>query len=471
MSPTLRAFANLSRILQHRHAGISVVGVPDWIDPSAVSSIALLLPRVGTLARELRLTLSDGIPANAMPRKLNIACYGEISLCWVRGPVACAQSIPLVERGTPPLERGTATCLVRDRLNTDRYYVITCGHVVAPSVAARWGDKVSIQIGNNSFNGTLREWQPTVGRGLPASTIDAALIEVDSSVALTIRAEASNWLPEALDDDIRRDRQVNLQRAQGPLPGVLKVHWSGKVSIPDGDDDPDYFLRDAIGYMTREDTAPGDSGAPIWTEGNGLLGMHIGSVAPEGAYGANAVLGRIAPVLDWYCVKPFTHDDPASISVADRPGAAPRLGLPPSGQLFFPQANDLIVFAKTLWGEARGEGIEGMKAVACVVHNRLLRHYRGCDSVAAVCLDPKQFSCWNAKDSNRRRLDRIDREPDMQYEQAFSIASQTMAGGLPDVTRGALHYVASTLRERPSWLANKAPCAVIGRHEFYNDIR
>ena len=38
-----------------------------------------------------------------------------------------------------------------------------------------------------------------------------------------------------------------------------------------------------------------------------------------------------------------------------------------------PNLTDTEVFAKTLWGEARGEGIIGMLAVACVIKNRINR--------------------------------------------------------------------------------------------------
>ena len=33
--------------------------------------------------------------------------------------------------------------------------------------------------------------------------------------------------------------------------------------------------------------------------------------------------------------------------------------------------NDQEVLARTLWGEARGEGPEGMTAVACTIMNRV----------------------------------------------------------------------------------------------------
>ena len=50
----------------------------------------------------------------------------------------------------------------------------------------------------------------------------------------------------------------------------------------------------------------------------------------------------------------------------------------------------------TLYGEARGEPIEGIVAVGCVIRNRV--KFEG--SFYAVCLKPRQFSCWNQDDPN-----------------------------------------------------------------------
>lgn len=469
-----QAFQHLSQVLQRRHRGLPAPGIEDWIDPAAVASVALLLPtgpQAAPLHWELRLALRPGIPARALPRQLRLGPHHPpLALRCLPAPPARAQAVPEIERSAPPLERGTATCLLRDRLNLDRYYLLSCGHVLAPTDAARWDDPVLVLAGGQRLQGRLREWQPSVGIGVPPSTIDAGLVELDSATMLALRGETNDWLPTGLSDEVRRDLPIRLRRADGPLPGSLKVHWSGQVSVPDGDDFPDYFLHDAVGYTTPEPTRPGDSGAAVWTEADALLGMHIGSIAPEAAYGANAVLGRIAPVLDWYCVKPFTRDDPATLGVDDRPGTAPRLPLPPAGLLLQPGADDLTVMARTLWGEARGEGVEGMQAVASVIRNRMRRGYRGKHTASEVCLDPFQFSCWNEGDANRRRLDRIDREPDAAYLQARDVATQVLAGGLPDSTRGALHYVAATLRRRPHWLDGQTPCAVIGNHEFYNSV-
>lgn len=50
------------------------------------------------------------------------------------------------------------------------------------------------------------------------------------------------------------------------------------------------------------------------------------------------------------------------------------------------------VVADTLYLEARGERERGLRAVASVVYNRAERTGK---TFEAVCLAPKQFSCWN----------------------------------------------------------------------------
>ena len=55
---------------------------------------------------------------------------------------------------------------------------------------------------------------------------------------------------------------------------------------------------------------------------------------------------------------------------------------------------DIDIVARTLFGEARGEGPLGMRAVAHVIRNRV-RDKRWRDTYAEVCLRSKQFSAWN----------------------------------------------------------------------------
>ena len=68
-----------------------------------------------------------------------------------------------------------------------------------------------------------------------------------------------------------------------------------------------------------------------------------------------------------------------------------------------PRVQDLTeeqkIVAMTILGEARGEGEEGMYAVACVIAQRSIAWKR---TPKQICLADKQFSCWNPKDPNRK---------------------------------------------------------------------
>jgi N-acetylmuramoyl-L-alanine amidase len=138
----------------------------------------------------------------------------------------------------------------------------------------------------------------------------------------------------------------------------------------------------------------------------------------------------------------------------------------------FYQGMETDVLARTLWGEARGEGEDGMRAVACVVLNRALhaeangRFWWGSD-IIQICQKPYQFSCWNRADPNFRKLQAVD-QSDLAFAAALAIARQALAGGLEDMTDGATHYHARDIT--PYWARGETPCAVIGNHIFYRII-
>lgn len=118
--------------------------------------------------------------------------------------------------------------------------------------------------------------------------------------------------------------------------------------------------------------------------------------------------------------------------------------------------------ARTIWGEARGEGQEGREAVAAVVLNRARRRKM---SIASVCLARLQFSCWNPDDPNRNRLVAVD-EADDVFSECLDIAVMAVMGVLDDPTDGADHYFNPDL-VRPSWAASMTKTASIGNHVFY----
>ena len=130
------------------------------------------------------------------------------------------------------------------------------------------------------------------------------------------------------------------------------------------------------------------------------------------------------------------------------------------------KAEDLDVLARTVYGEARGEGLDGQVAVAWVIVNRTTHGQRfGGPAIVGVCLRPYQFSCWNADDPN---LDVIRSASVEQpaFMQCFGVACLVLAGALPDPTMGATHYFADSIKA-PKWVAGMEPRAKIGAHNFF----
>ena len=131
------------------------------------------------------------------------------------------------------------------------------------------------------------------------------------------------------------------------------------------------------------------------------------------------------------------------------------------------------VLARTLWGEARGEGAQGMEAVANVILNReKIARAKGKfwwgNNIIQICQKPYQFSCWNRSDPNFRKLQEVDGS-DLYFATAFRIANRAVLGVLDDITLGATHYHADYIT--PYWAKGKEPIAIIGSHKFYDLVK
>ena len=159
----------------------------------------------------------------------------------------------------------------------------------------------------------------------------------------------------------------------------------------------------------------------------------------------------------WTLVGTFTGESPPAPVV--QPGAGP----PPVGQ----RSVAIDTLARTLWGEARGEGEAGLKAVAAVVVNRTRRpaDFWWGHRVEDVCRKKFQFSCWNENDPNLPKL-KVVTAATPPFETCVAVAKRAVDGLLADLTVGATHYHRRDIR--PGWATT--PCARIGDHVFYNDI-
>ncbi len=94
---------------------------------------------------------------------------------------------------------------------------------------------------------------------------------------------------------------------------------------------------------------------------------------------------------------------------------------------------DLDIVAKTVWGEARGEGRKGMQAVAEVILNRA--------KMELLSLD----------------------------DDGLRLAYRAVLDALEDanITFGANHYFAPGSIAMPKWARDMELVAEIGRHRFY----
>lgn len=124
---------------------------------------------------------------------------------------------------------------------------------------------------------------------------------------------------------------------------------------------------------------------------------------------------------------------------------------------------DLDTAAKTVWGEARGEGTLGMLAVAHVIVNRWRKASSG---LALVCKRPMQFSCWNENDPNLSKMDLVGPN-DTNYRIALGCVLDAVDGA-QDPTEGSTHYHVDSIT--PKWAIGHMCAVQIGHHKFYNDV-
>lgn len=145
--------------------------------------------------------------------------------------------------------------------------------------------------------------------------------------------------------------------------------------------------------------------------------------------------------------------------------------------------NDFQVLSLSIFGEARGEYIEGKVAVGCVIRNRVRTPGRWGDTYRAVCLARAQFSCWFAAggQANYDRVIGLARHlvadhairttlaPDPVLDECRYVADGIMGGRLLDRVKGANHYLTTDLLRTapPAWTEGRTPvCTVLG-HSFF----
>lgn len=131
---------------------------------------------------------------------------------------------------------------------------------------------------------------------------------------------------------------------------------------------------------------------------------------------------------------------------------------------------ELDIFARTLYGEARGDvakfGDKALYAIGHVILNRLEAKSWFGTSIKAVCLKPFQFSCWNKDDPNYPILMQTDIKNSV-YALCETVAQDLLKqkNKRQDFTNGANHY--HHRLTAAYWSHKKTPTLTFGSHMFY----
>lgn len=146
--------------------------------------------------------------------------------------------------------------------------------------------------------------------------------------------------------------------------------------------------------------------------------------------------------------------------------------LPPSVNTFDTAAEKCL--ATMIYGEARGETIEGMVAVAYTALNRAAKK-----TVCGVVLAPKQYSIFNNNPALKAAALSLDIEPKQKnvidsasWKRAMNVAEVVLNKALPDPTAGSTHYLAPIVMKAkgytyPRWSREYKLVAIIDNHRFY----
>lgn len=121
---------------------------------------------------------------------------------------------------------------------------------------------------------------------------------------------------------------------------------------------------------------------------------------------------------------------------------------------------DKSILALTLWREARGEGMDGMRAVGCVIRNRVTPTM----GWARVIEAKWQFSSLTAPGDPELVLWPLP--DDLSWQSAMVLAEGVYNGSLTDNTGGATHYFNPSV-VLPKWAATLTKTLDIGNHAFY----
>lgn len=126
--------------------------------------------------------------------------------------------------------------------------------------------------------------------------------------------------------------------------------------------------------------------------------------------------------------------------------------------------DEMDILIACLMGEAEAEDIIGKIAVGCVIRNRVLDS-RWPDTFKDVCLQPKQFSCFNPEFFRPEIL--YPNHNNIYWRESKFVAWGITNDYFRDITESANLYWNPSIIEAPNWDWSKIDILrTFGHHRF-----
>jgi len=483
-SRLLRLLRPLADTLRAGNAG---TGALEWLRPETVEGLS-----IDTTAARQRIVVhvEPHWPLGIVPQRCWI---GDTSVDLLprrveRPRAQCATVRTVSAAGVTARIRGTAGFLANDQYAAGINFLVTAGHVLGAPVDAAFNDPLTVESeasGIRIERAFLAETATPLAAWPGPYPVDAGLIRLRSEDWRDLVAGVPRLVPRDVASDAPAETRLRLLRAEdSDLVGSSSQPEAQVIIIVevlhvDGTTAEVPLRVDTLGgWRLDAAAAHGDSGAPIRDSKDDLVGIHCAYRDTDDASTSNALYTPARAILDHFGIVALTQATRnAPLPPQSRPGlrsALPRPTLSPAATATTkppaqrPSPDEVVdTLARTLWAEARGEGDDGMSAVACVVLNRVALPRWWGRTIVEVCRKPLQFSCWNEGTRARAELLRVT-PADVAFARASAISTRAASGQIADFTRGATHYHA--IEVLPPWARGKTPCFRLGRHVFYNDI-
>jgi spore germination cell wall hydrolase CwlJ-like protein len=124
---------------------------------------------------------------------------------------------------------------------------------------------------------------------------------------------------------------------------------------------------------------------------------------------------------------------------------------------------DIEIAASTICAEAGGEPFAGQVMVGETIANRAIQSGM---SIRAVCLAPKQFSCWNNRGTMWLRMQTMRKHP--AWADCVKVAETICKQGYKPVSP-VTHYYAFKKINMPAWAESMKLVSIVGGHYFLRE--